>query len=202
MDVMGSKGLRVGYVRVSTVEQNLDRQLVGLDLDKIFEDKASAKDDQRPQLIACLDYVREGDTLVVHSIDRLARNLEDLQRIVRNLNRKGVSVHFQKENLCFEAEQANPLQNLMFQMMGAFAEFERSLIRERQREGIALAKKQGRPIGRPKTLSQDEQLAISDRVRNGERVSSVATEYGIGRHTVYRIIKEHSKQAGSQIQAP
>lgn len=178
----------VGYIRVSTLDQNTERQLVDLNLDRVFEDKASAKDTKRPQLAACLDYLREGDTLTVHSIDRLARNLEDLQRLVRELTGKGVSVRFMKENLVFEAGGNNPLQTLMFQMLGAFAQFERALIRERQREGIALAKKEGRRLGRAKALSPEQEKELKAKAAQGANKQTLAREYGISRQTIYRII--------------
>ena len=181
---------QVGYIRVSTLDQNTERQLVGISLDRIFEDKASAKDTKRPQLSACLGYLREGDTLIVHSIDRLARNLEDLQRLVRELIGKGVSVRFMKENLVFEAGEINPLQTLMFQMLGAFAQFERALIRERQREGIALAKKEGRQLGRAKALTAEQEQAVRARAAQGANKQALAKEYGISRQTLYRVIGE------------
>lgn len=180
---------KIGYIRVSTLDQSTERQLDGYQLDKIFEEKASAKDTKRPQLKACLDYIREGDTLVVHSIDRLARNLEDLQRLVRELTHKGVSIFFAKENLTFQAGDSNPMQTLMFQMLGAFAQFERALIRERQREGITLAKKEGRQLGRAKTLSPEQEAEVKAKAaRPGVNKQSLAKEYGISRPTLYRIL--------------
>jgi len=127
-------GKRVGYIRVSTIDQNTDRQLEGVEIDKRFTDKASGKDTQRPQLQAALEYLRDGDVLVVHSMDRLARNLDDLRRIVLGLIKRGVVVEFEKERLTFASED-NAMSNLLLSVMGAFAEFERALIRERQREG-------------------------------------------------------------------
>jgi len=155
-------GVNIGYIRVSTLEQNPERQLDNLPLDKVFEDKASGKDMMRPQLAACLHYVREGDVLHVHSIDRLARNLEELQRLVRELTDKGVSVCFLKENLVFKAGEANAMQTLMFQMLGAFAQFERALIQERQREGTGIARKEGRQLGRAKALTAEPAQTIKE----------------------------------------
>ena len=143
---------RVGYIRVSTLDQNTVRQLDGEDVDKVFTDKASGKDTKRPQLQAALDYLREGDTLLVHSMDRLARNLDDLRKIVLDLTHKGVLVEFIKERLTFTGEDS-AMSQLLLSVMGAFAEFERSLIRERQREGIALAKKAGVYKGRKPSLT-------------------------------------------------
>src|ERR1700733_609774 len=124
---------RVGYIRVSSVDQNTDRQLEGQELDRTFTDKASGKDTNRPQLKAALDYLRDGDELVVHSMDRLARNLDDLRRMVLDLTKKGVHVRFVKENLVFTGEDS-PMSHLLLSLLGAVAEFERSMIRERQRK--------------------------------------------------------------------
>lgn len=126
---------------MSSLDQNAEHQLDGIHLDKVFADKASGKDTNRPQLQAALIYVRAGDnTLVVHSMDRLARDVEDMLRLVREMNDRGVSVEFIKENMSFTVGSNDPRSTLMFTMLSAFAQFERSLIRERQREGIALAK--------------------------------------------------------------
>lgn len=133
-------GQNIGYIRVSTVEQNTIRQLEGLQLKKIFTDKCSGKDTNRPQLDLMLDFIREGDTVYIHSMDRLARNLEDLRKLVNLINGKQAKVSFIKENLTFTGEDS-PMSNLLLNVMGAFAEFERSLIKERQKEGIAIAKK-------------------------------------------------------------
>jgi len=180
-------GHNIGYVRVSSVGQNLDRQLDGIELDKIFTEKASAKDIKRPQLKECLDYLRDGDTLHCHSIDRLARNLIDLQMITHDLNTKGVSVNFHKENLVFTGDD-NPMSKLMLQMMGAFAEFERNLIKERQAEGIAAAQKKGVRFGRRKVLDDGKITEIKARISKGEQKKALAEEYGISRQTLYSAI--------------
>ena len=180
-----AKGHDVGYVRVSSFSQNTDRQLDGIDLEKIFEEKASAKDAKRPILQECISYLRAGDCLHVHSIDRLARNLIDLQTIVTCLNNRGVSVSFHKENLTFTGSDINPMNKLMLQMMGAFAEFERALIKERQREGIAQAQKKGVKIGRQPVLNDTQVKEIKLRVAGGETKSTLAKEYGISRQTLY-----------------
>lgn len=177
----------VGYIRVSTTDQATDRQLAGINLDKTFTDKLSGKDTNRPQLAACLEWVRGGDTLHVHSIDRLARNLEDLQRLVRQLSGKGVVVRFHKEGLTFRGDE-DPMQKLMFQMMGAFAEFERALIRERQREGIAAAKAAGKHLGRKPSLTPDQAQAVREAVAAGEEKATVARRFGISRQTLYRVL--------------
>jgi len=131
------KGLHIGYLRVSALDQSELRQLEGLELDKTFTDKASGKDTKRPNLELLLSFIREGHTLVCHSMDRLARNLDDLRKLVLDLTKRGVHVRFVKENLTFTGEDS-PMANLLLSVMGAFAQFERELIRERQREGIVL----------------------------------------------------------------
>jgi DNA invertase Pin-like site-specific DNA recombinase len=177
-------GQRVGYQRVSTVDQNTDRQLDGVAVDKTFTDKASGKDTNRPELTRALEYVREGDTLVVHSMDRLARNLEDLRRIVRELTGKGVRVEFVNESLVFTGEDS-AMNTLLLSMLGAVAEFERSMILERQREGIALAKAAGKYKGRKASLSEDQAQRLRERLAEGESVTGLAHEFGVSRQTVY-----------------
>ncbi|MEN8251542.1 MAG: recombinase family protein [Bacteroidota bacterium] len=180
-----NKGHNVGYIRVSSFAQNTDRQLDGSELERIFTETASAKDAKRPVLKECIDYLRAGDCLHVHSIDRLARNLMDLQKIIHTLNNKGVTVTFHKENLTFTGNGDNPMNKLMLQMMGAFAEFERALIKERQREGIAKAKEMGKQIGRKRVLDDMQVQEIRTRVANGETKSALAKEHGISRQTLY-----------------
>lgn len=155
-------GQRIGYVRVSTLDQNEKRQLEGQVLDRVFTDKASGRDTARPELTELLRFARDGDTVVVHSMDRLARNLDDLPALVQGLTRKGVRVEFVKESLVFTGEDSR-MANLMLSVMGAFAEFERSLIRERQREGIALAKQRGAYKGRKKTLTPERAAELVQR---------------------------------------
>ena len=160
-------GQRIGYIRVSTVDQNTERQLENIDLDRVFTDKASGKDTHREQLNLLLDFVRTGDTVVVHSMDRLARNLDDLRRIVNMLVSNGVRIEFKKENLVFSGEDS-PLSKLMLSVMGAFWEFERALIRERQREGIELAKKRGVYKGRKRSLTTEDIQKAVEQVEAGE----------------------------------
>jgi DNA invertase Pin-like site-specific DNA recombinase len=181
-----SKGQTVGYVRVSTVDQNTARQLDGVDVDCTFTDHASGKDTNRPQLRACLDYVREGNELVVHSMDRLARSLVDLRRTVDDLTGRGVRVRFIKEGLTF-GDTNDPCAVLMLSVMGAVAEFERSLLLERQREGIAIAKEAGKYTGRKPSLAPDRAAEVVARLTNGESASALAREYGVSRATVYNV---------------
>jgi len=181
-------GQRVGYVRVSTLDQSTVRQLDGVTLDRVFEDKASGKDVNRPQLEEMIGFVRDGDTVLVHSMDRLARNLEDLRRLVRRLTDKRVRVEFVKEQLTFTGEDS-AMANLLLNMTGAFAEFERELIRERQREGIALAKQRGVYRGRARSLSPSQIAELRDRAAAGLLKTTLATEYGISRETVYAYLR-------------
>ena len=186
------KGQKIGYIRVSSLLQNSERQLDGLDLDIVFEDKVSGKDTDRPQLQACLKHCRQGDTLYVHSIDRLARNLSDLEKLVAELTDKGVTVVFMKENMTFTGEE-NPMQTLMLQVMGSFAQFERSLIRERQNEGIAIAKAKGKHVGRPRTMTEERKAEIMKAVESGEAKRRIASRFGISPTSLYKIINENTK---------
>ncbi|HEY0941344.1 MAG TPA: recombinase family protein [Steroidobacter sp.] len=188
------QGQRIGYVRVSTFEQNAQRQLEQVQVDRTFTDRASGKDAQRPQLEALITFAREGDTVVVHSMDRLARNLDDLRRIVQGLVKRGVRIEFVKEGLTFTGEDS-PMATLMLSVMGAFAEFERALIRERQREGIALAKQRGAYRGRKKSLPPERIAELRQRVAAGETKAQVARDFGISRETLYNYLAEADSDA-------
>ena len=181
-------GQRIGYARVSTYDQNPDRQLDNIQVTRTFVDKASGKDVKRPQFEALMGFVRAGDTILVHSMDRLACNLDDLRSIVQTLTQRGVCIEFVKENLKFSGEDS-PMAILMLSVMGAFAEFERSLIRERQREGIALAKLRGAYRGRKRSLSDADIVFLRQRIQNGERKAKVAREFGISRETLYQYLR-------------
>jgi len=175
---------RVGYIRVSTADQNTERQLDGVELDKVFTDKASGKDTARLQLQAALEYLRDGDLFLVHSMDRLARSVDDLRRLVLELTKRGVHVQFIKENLTFTGEDS-PMSNLLLSLLGAVAEFERSMIRERQREGIALAKKAGVYKGRKPSLTPIQVAELRKRIKTGEQKTRLAAEFRISRQTLY-----------------
>jgi len=182
-------GQRIGYIRVSTLDQQVERQLDGIALDQTFTDKASGKDTNRPQLELMLRFARRDDTVVVHSMDRLARNLDDLRRIVHTLTGKGVRIAFVKEQLTFTGEDS-PMASLLLSVMGAFAEFERALIHERQREGIALAKQRGVYKGRKKALSAAAVMQLRTRIAAGISKAKVAREFGISRQTLYQYLQE------------
>lgn len=180
-------GMTVGYVRVSTDDQNTARQLEGIDTDRTFTDRASGKNMNRPQLEALLSFAREGDTVVCHSMDRLGRNLDDLRRLVLDMTGRGIQVRFVKESLVFTGDDS-PMANLLLSVMGAFAQFERELIRERQREGIAAAKKKGIYKGRKPSLDSAQITEL--RRRAAERCSrtALAKEFGISRNPLYEYI--------------
>ena len=178
-------GKRLGYVRVSTVDQNPERQLELLNANKVFTDKASGKDTQRPALMELLDYAREGDTIVVHSMDRLARNLDDLRQLVSRLTEKQIQVEFIKEGLVFTGDDS-AMSKLLLSVMGAFSEFERSLIKERQREGIAIAKQKGLYKGRKRKLTDEQISEIKERITKGESKTTLAKEFKISRETLYQ----------------
>lgn len=178
-------GQTVGYVRVSSTGQNEARQLDGIHVDRTFTDKASGKDTQRPQLQAMLEFVREGDTVVVHSMDRLARSLRDLEGIVTGLTARGVTVSFVSQGMTFTGDDS-PMNKLMLQMLGAVSEFERSLILERQREGIAIAKAKGNVYkGRKPSLDAAGVAELRRLVAEGKPKAQIAAQLGISRTTLY-----------------
>jgi len=188
--------IRIGYIRVSTAEQNTVRQLDGEQLTVTFTDKASGKNADRPQLQAMLaGNWPEGSVVVVHSMDRLARSLIDLLKIVEQLTQRGIAVQFLKEGKTFKgSETADPMDKLMLSMLGAFAEYERTLIRERQREGIIKAKARGVYRGRKQKITDTGLLAqvIAEATALGANKTRIASSYGISRETLYNYIKAHS----------
>ena len=179
----------IGYIRVSSVNQNTERQLEGVLLDKTFTEKQSAKNTDRPELQNCLAWIREGDVLHIHSIDRLARNLVDLQQLVTDITNKNVSIQFHKENLIFTNDGSNPMYQLLLQMLGAVAEFERNLIKERQAEGIKIAQSKGVKFGAKPKLMHTQIAEIKSLIASGESIVSVAKKFGITRPTVYKYLQ-------------
>lgn len=183
-------GQRVGYVRVSSLDQSSNRQTEALlasgRIDRFFEDKISGRSRvERPALNECIKYLRDGDELVVSSIDRLARSLIDFRTLVDEITAKGVTVYFLHENLRFTHEGADARSNLMLSILGPFAEFERAIIRERQAEGIALAQKAGKYRGRKRALSTEQIDEARIRIGAGESKAAVARELGVARTTLY-----------------
>ena len=209
-------GKRIGYIRTSTIDQNTARQLDGVPLDKIFEDKLSGKDRNRPQLKLCLEFLREGDTLIIHSLDRLGRNVRDLLDIVGELTAKGITVSFLHPSLSFSGDDS-PVNKLLFLLLAGFAEMERALILERIREGVALAKRcevckktraehsgQSHPFtnkyrGRAPAIRQGngklEQL--EKLAAEGAKVAEMARAAGVSRQTVYTWL---ARRAASKIE--
>lgn len=182
---------RIGYIRVSTFEQNPGRQLEGILLDKKYIDKVSGKDTNRPKLQELLEYAREGDVVIVHSMDRLARNSDDLKRLVQFLTTKDVTVQFIKEGLTFTGEDS-PMSQLMLTVLGAVAQFEYALISERRMEGIALAKQKGAYKGRKPVLNNDQVSDIKIRLANGDKKSQIARDMNICRETLYKYLRQAS----------
>lgn len=182
----------LGYVRVSTVEQNEARQLESLaSAKKLFIDKVSGKDTNRPKLLEMIDYAREGDTIMIHSLDRLARNLDDLRKLVTTLNAKGVRIHFVKEGLTFTGED-NPMSKLILSTLGAFAEFERAIIKERQKEGIEIAKKEGKYLGRSPSLNEEQIVELKRKATEGVAIAKLARAFNISRPSVYKYLGKYN----------
>lgn len=187
-------GQTIAYRRVSSTDQNSVRQLEGRTFDAEYEDKASGKDTKRPGLEAMLRHIRSGDTVVVHSIDRLARSMADLLALVRTITGskdqggKEAALEFVKEGLRFSGDKCNPIDELMLNLLGAVAQFERSMIRERQAEGIAAAKERGAYKGSKPKLSEDQVKELLSRVAAGETKASIARSLGISRETLYQYL--------------
>lgn len=178
----------VRYIRVSSTDRNSDRQYEDLpDTDKTFEEKASAATAERPQLQAMLEYISQGDHVYVASINRLARNIIDLHGIINQIIDKGATIHFIKERMKYGNEDNAAMQKLMLNMLESFAEFERELIRERQREGIAAAKAKGKRMGRPPRLTAKQQKEIIKKRTQGINPTQLAKEYDVSRGLIYKI---------------
>ena len=196
---MSSNYQSVGYIRVSSQDQNTARQLMGFKLDKTFEEKISGKDRKRPELEKMLSYIREGDHVYVHSMDRLARNLKDLLDLVNEITDKGCTVHFVTQNLVFSKDESNPTAKLMLQVMGAVAEFERSIILERQREGIAAAKARGNyKTGRPIVMTDEKKKLCHEKHAVGVPLTRIAKDLGVSRMSVYRELKKSNLIKGKK----
>lgn len=179
-------GNQIGYIRVSSRDQNTARQLESIKLDKVFTDKISGVIKDRPQLSACIEYLRAGDTLHVHSIDRLARSLRHLQEIIELLIEKGVTVKFHTENLTFDGSD-NPMSMLMLQLLGAIAQFERKLSKTRQREGIDAAKLAGKHLGR-KPLDYSLHIKAKELYDQRLSISAIARELNLSRASIYKLL--------------
>lgn len=183
---------QVAYIRVSSSGQKFHRQIEAIgNVDKLFEEKQSGKNiNDRPVFQQCMEYLREGDTLLVHSIDRAARSVTDLHKIVDTLKKKRVCIKFIKENLTFTPDSTDARSTLYLYLLGAISQFERELIRERQKEGIAAAQALGKPYGRKKTFSKEQCMEIAARVKAGEKVATLAKELRVSRNTIYSAVKQ------------
>ena len=192
-------GDNYAYIRVSSQGQNTERQLsdTGIKFRRTFKDEASGKNIDREGLTDMIEFVQEGDTVHVHSIDRLGRSLVDLKNIVSELNEKGVSVKFHKENLEFSAGTSNPIHMLMFNMLASFAEFERSIIKDRQREGIEKAKAKG--IYKKDKRKKVNYAELIKAIESGMSYRQVAEKFNVGLGTVDRAVKAHKKAIQAEV---
>lgn len=183
--------INIAYVRVSTAEQNETRQVEALkkyNVDKWFIEKISAKDTNRPQLNFMLDFCREGDTIYIHSLDRIARSTKDLLNIIDQLNNKKVNLISNKENI----DTTTATGILFITMLGAIAEFERTNMLERQREGIVIAKAAGKFKGRKPIKCPENFEDVYNKWKNRKLTSNEAMEkLGLKRNTFYKFIKEY-----------
>ncbi|MYL36033.1 recombinase family protein [Pontibacillus yanchengensis] len=193
--------MKIGYARVSTVGQDLESQenlLMEYGCERIFVEKVTGTSTaQRKALQDLFDKIREGDEVYVTKIDRLARSIIDLNKIVSDLNEMGVSVYFIKDNLEFQAgDEGNSMQRLMFNVLGSFAQFERDLIVERTTEGRERAKAQGKHLGRKGKAEKDVKKAIrlyKERDQNGMSVTDISKLTGVPRSTIYVKVKEYKE---------
>jgi len=177
----------VGYARVSSVGQSLRVQLDKLaDCDKVFQEKKSGASDKRPRLKACLEYVREGDVLAVTRLDRLARSTLHLCQIADELKSKKVSLLVLDQNI----NTADATGRLLFNMLGAIAQFETEIRAERQMDGIQKAKERGIEFGRKKKLTDDERSELQRRRRKGDLIKDLMKGYGLSKASVYRYLNE------------
>lgn len=184
-------GKVINYIRVSSIDQNTDRQIHGLpEADKVFIEKASGASTKRPVLQKMFEYIRtdDADKINVYSIDRLARNIEDLNKLVSGIVDMGASITFHKENLTFGNGENSALSELLFNVLGSFAQFERSMIKERQAEGIAAAKAKGKTFGRPGKLTNKQKQEIRKMCESGSTPTALSQKYGVSRCTIYNDI--------------
>lgn len=184
--------MHVAYIRVSTIEQNEQRQLEAMKrypIERWFIEKISAKDTNRPRLQEMLDFVRDGDTVHIHDFSRLARSVKDLLEVVERLNAKGVALVSNKESV----DSSTPTGKLMLTMIGAIAEFERGNLLERQREGIAIAKREGAYKGRKAVCVPNFEQHYARYMRREISKSALAKELGVSRPTLDRLIAEQQK---------
>ncbi|MFA6198882.1 MAG: recombinase family protein [Bacteroidales bacterium] len=181
------------YLRVSTILQNSDRQLHNVPCDRDYIDKISGKDLNRHQFKLMMDNLREGDIVNVHSLDRVGRNTADILDLVKQIKEKGCSIKFHKENLTFDGTKSDLYSELLLTVLAAFSQFERSIILERQREGIAIAKAKGVYKGRKAKLSSEQIKLMKADFHAGIAKTKIAEKYGVTRSYVYQLVKQETK---------
>lgn len=194
----GNYKMIFNYIRVSSLSQHTERQLVDIPCDRIFEDRVSGKDTKRPELMKLLEIVRDGDIINVHSMDRLARNLRDLLNLTEKLNKQGITIHFHKENIKLTPNGTDIYSKMLLGILGTIAEFERELIRERQRDGHALARAKGKPTGRPPAITKDQLAEIIktiDQNPRGANYTAIAKSYGMSRQALYKYLKKAKEES-------
>jgi len=178
------------YLRVSTIDQNTERQLLNVYCDREYIDKASGKDMERKNFKLMMDNLREGDLVNVHSLDRVGRNTADILELVKQIKAMGCSIKFHKENLTFDGTKSDLYSDLMLTILAAFSQFERNIILERQREGIAVAKAKGVYKGRKAKLSSEQIKLMKADFDAGIAKTKIAEKYGVTRAYVYQLVKE------------
>ena len=181
--------MKIGYARVSTLEQHLDVQLAKLrqaGCVKIYQEKRSGTDDKRPELARCLDYLREGESLVVTKLDRLARSTRHLCTLVHQLGDKGVGLVVLDQAI----DTGSPVGRFTFHLLAAVAEFENDIRRERQREGIVAAQARGVQFGQGKRLTPMQVRELCQRRRTGVLIRDLMTQYGLKKAAIYRYLKQ------------
>lgn len=176
------------YLRVSTVVQNTERQLQDVPCDRLYEDKLSGKDKNRPEFQSMMNNLRSGDVINVHSLDRVGRNTKDILEIVQQVKDKGCVIHFHKENLKFDGTKTDMYSELLLTILAGFSEFERNIILERQREGIAIAKEKGVYKGRKSKLTKEQVNAMTLDFESGLPKTEIAKKYGVTRAYVYQLV--------------
>jgi len=178
------------YIRVSTILQNTERQLLDVPCDRVYEDKLSGKDTNRPQFQLMMSNLRSGDIVNVHSLDRVGRNTKDILEIVETIKSIGATIHFHKENLKFDGSKSDLYSDLMLTILSGFATFERNIILERQREGIEIAKQKGKYKGGKQKFDVEQKNRIKELVEEGVSISSVCRTMNCSRPTIYKVINE------------
>ena len=178
------------YIRVSTILQNTERQLPSVDCDRVYEDKLSGKDTQRPQFQLMMSNLREGDVVNVHSLDRVGRNTKDILSLVETIKEIGATIKFHKENLTFDGSKSDLYSDLMLTILSGFAQFERNIILERQREGIEIAKQKGKYKGRKSKLTEEQLEEMKNDFDEGMSKTKISEKYDVTRSYVYQLVKK------------